>query len=287
MTATCADASRAIAEPLDGTGCPSTVHWLLVEYARPWRPQAVVDNELPEPARAVLRAWADAPDSRPLLVRQRGRRGNAVIYANVATGRAHRFELSDPAELANLPLQALRAGQTDAGRCDDQPILVCTHSSRDHCCGLHGAAVARALCDLAPQRVWQCTHLGGHRFAATVVALPQGAHFGRVQADEATALLAALDRGALYDLDRVRGEVALSAAAQAAALHVRRAHGATALSAIRVLSERPDGAETLVEIGGDVPHTTVRVTRVTRPESAPPSCGEPPAPTRVWVAQPA
>lgn len=283
MSQPCSQASAAAGEALDGTGCPGTTHWIGLEYCRPWRPRGVVDTELPAPVAAWLAAQKSLPDTRPLLIRQRGRRGQALLYANIATGRVHRFELDRYRDVLDLPWHDLRAGRTDQGLTRERPILVCTHSARDHCCGLHGAGVARALLHHAPGRAWQCTHLGGHRFAATLVALPHGVHFGRVRADEAEALVRALDDGSLYDLDRVRGEVALSAPEQAAVLHVRRQLGERRLGALRARSEPPvDGVHAITVHQGTTAYP-LRVVRARGPASAPPSCGADPAPIPRWT----
>jgi hypothetical protein len=286
MTLSCADASREAAEPLAGTAAAGTVRWLMIEYTRPWRAKAVLDNELPPAALDAIRAWQAVPGQRAILVKQRGRRGQAVLLADVVTGRVHRFELHDPAGLADLPLAAVAAGTTEAGRVDERPILVCAHSARDACCGLHGAALARALAAVAAERVWMSTHLGGHRFAATLVALPEGAMYGRVAPDEAPALLAALDAGRWHDLDRARGLVALSEPAQAAALHLARLTGNADLRAIRVLDEAMDGDAAIVTAATDDGPIRLRAARVPLGPSAPPSCGDGPAPVKGWVVQP-
>ena len=58
--------------------------------------------------------------------------------------------------------------------------LVCTNGKRDACCARDGVPVARALAALRPDEAWECSHLGGHRFAANVALLPEGLCFGRV-----------------------------------------------------------------------------------------------------------
>ena len=62
-------------------------------------------------------------------------------------------------------------------------VLVCTHGSRDVCCGSSGTRLAAdlnatqggdsaALPDSV--RVWSTSHLGGHRFAPTAIVMPSG-----------------------------------------------------------------------------------------------------------------
>ena len=51
--------------------------------------------------------------------------------------------------------------------------LVCTNGKRDACCARDGLPVARALAALRPDEAWECSHLGGHRFAANVALAPR------------------------------------------------------------------------------------------------------------------
>lgn len=65
-----------------------------------------------------------------------------------------------------------RAASTD-------DVLVCTHGTRDVCCGSLGTALVLALSQDPARfgstvRLWRTSHTGGHRFAPTAIVLPQG-----------------------------------------------------------------------------------------------------------------
>jgi hypothetical protein len=282
----CAESSLAAGELVDGTGSDA-IHWIAVEYRRPWRPKAVVDNDLPEPVAAWLRAMKARPRTRPVLVKQRKKReGVTVLYAHVGDARVHRFDLPDHDGIPNLPWEALFAGHATDGRTEERPVLVCTHSGRDHCCGLHGAGVARALHRHAPGRAWQCTHLGGHRFAATAVALPEGVHYGRLREDDVPALLEALERGRLHDLDRLRGRTLHPAPAQAAEHWLRREHGLLDLDAVQVDELRFEGGDTWrvdARVAGTPRRLRVQREAMTTLRHA--SCGADPTPPKRWVVR--
>ena len=66
-------------------------------------------------------------------------------------------------------------------------IVVCTHGTRDPCCGTAGMALVRALKGWAASqggvRLWRTSHLGGHRFAPTLVDLPTGDSWGFMDPD--------------------------------------------------------------------------------------------------------
>jgi hypothetical protein len=73
-------------------------------------------------------------------------------------------------------------------------LLVCTHGSVDACCATFGYPMYRLLRHMAPSadtpvRVWRCTHFGGHRFAATLLDLPEGRYWGRLKAHDLSHLV--------------------------------------------------------------------------------------------------
>ena len=68
-------------------------------------------------------------------------------------------------------------------------FLVCTHGRRDACCAGRGWPVAVSLTERFPEQTWQCSHVGGDRFAGNVVILPHGLYYGRVTPENAHDLL--------------------------------------------------------------------------------------------------
>ena len=103
----------------------------------------------------------------------------------------------------------------------ERTYFVCTHGARDPCCAIRGLAVAQALERVRPGQVYECSHLGGHRFAANVLVLPDGLCFGRLDARSAPALAGELDAGRL-PLEHLRGRTAYEPEQQAAEILVRR-----------------------------------------------------------------
>lgn len=73
-------------------------------------------------------------------------------------------------------------------------VLVCTHGGRDVCCGKFGYAVYHFLRTrhAAPGslRVWRASHIGGHRFAPTLLELPEGRYWGHLELGAAGDLVA-------------------------------------------------------------------------------------------------
>ena len=78
-----------------------------------------------------------------------------------------------------------------------------------------GGPWSPALAAVRPDRVWQASHLGGCRFAPTVLVLPLGLMYGRVPASAADELVAATEAGQLAE-GMLRGRIGVPPAAQAA-----------------------------------------------------------------------
>jgi hypothetical protein len=76
--------------------------------------------------------------------------------------------------------------------------LVCTHGTRDRCCGTLGFPVYRTLVEKSSRKVLQVSHLGGHRFAPVVLALPEWRFFGHMDTTTCLDLDAALAEGRAY-----------------------------------------------------------------------------------------
>jgi hypothetical protein len=225
----CSEISRANDEPLGGTASRID-HWLLVEYRGLWSHDAVAGSGLSDQVKARLRELVGArPRTRLLLIRRPDRRGHdgVAIYAadsREGSERLGRLEIHDHEELRELdPFEA-------AQPVDEPLFLVCTHGKHDPCCARYGRPLWEAVSEqLDESSAWQCTHIGGDRFAGNLVALPHGVYYGRVDRDDAANVL---DHH-LSDnvsLEHYRGRSCWPFAVQAAERRIRAEEGLTGLS---------------------------------------------------------
>lgn len=101
------------------------------------------------------------------------------------------------ASLERLAAGGLAGAEEISGPDGQRDILVCTHGARDACCGKFGyrlflemSASAGPLHEIhEPLRVWRSSHLGGHRFAPTLLDLPSGRMYGRMTDGDAATVL--------------------------------------------------------------------------------------------------
>jgi hypothetical protein len=157
-----------------------------------------------------------------------------------------RVALEASVDIVALDLDPLGRGEPPtAGAPWDGPLfLVCTNGRRDPCCAERGRPLAARVSEGWPDRTWECTHIGGDRFAATLVVFPHGLYFGRVEPEHGAAIAAAYAGGRI-DLAAFRGRSCMPFAAQAADVHLRRAHGLEGVDDLRLTEIRGQGDRTI------------------------------------------
>jgi hypothetical protein len=266
MTLTAPMRCSALAEELDEPMIGSVdqrIRWLLVEDRSAWGEKAVRDV-----LGAKLEAAAKARGMRLLLVRRREGDPSADAVRRaflVDTGAARMAvrSVTDPSELEYL----LDASLEDFGAPLADPILlVCTNGKRDACCALRGRALVTALAADHAERTWECTHLGGHRFAGNLVCLPHGLVYGRVGPADGPRLADAYLAGRL-DPALLRGRSPWPAPAQVAEAVVRQRLRLDAVSDVALVGLAVDGdrADVDLEAAGATHRVTLRAQRSSAP----------------------
>ena len=190
----CSELSRTQGEPMLGTAEPVDI-WLLLEYKPAWKSRAVEDNGLEDETNRWLenslkRCAERGLKARPQFIRRPDfdiDTTTLFIARNNALGRieASGYHAIREVDVLTSDLIPVR----------ENVYFVCTNGQRDLCCARYGLPTFARLQELVGARVWQTTHLGGHRFAPNVLALPQGILYGRVDVDEVDAFVTTIESG--------------------------------------------------------------------------------------------
>ena len=211
MTDRCSLTARAAGIPLAGTA-PQTPAWLVIEQRIPWAARALESERLDDHLRSLL---VGVPAT-VLLARRQGAAGPERYWYSVAASSGlisgYVSELVDVLS-AGSPLATM------ASTLPVDPVLfVCANSKRDVCCAIESKPLLAQLSDRAD--VWQCTHIGGHRFAPTALLLPTALVYGRLTAHNAATVLDFAERGEIVTT-QARGCSWLTPLEQIADIHVR------------------------------------------------------------------
>lgn len=274
---TCSDCARLHGEDAIGT-VSGYEQFLIVEVPLPW-PYAVTEaNAFPPGLYAVIeegmrrklsyRFEAIVPDaewSQPGLTRvihyrlsridgsfdekvsfQQGfERQEYLLPLDQVAGVAAAL-LYEPEHLAEYANWAVESGPV-------RDLLVCTQGSRDAACGHYGYPLYREIRTnwVTPTlRVWRASHIGGHRFAGTLLDFPTGLGWGYMTPAELGPLLHQSE-GPVALADCLRGALApITHWEQIAEAEALKQVGWSYLAGPRrtlLVSKELDRAEVLVE----------------------------------------
>jgi hypothetical protein len=266
MTAVaCSIYSRDAGEQLFGSAKQVSAYFLL-EFDGRWEAEAFQDSAIHPPVKHWLQAALDAiPRSTVQLIRQQPRLAPAGIAFYAALIREsgpalYAFHLDGENDLLALDLAAITAEDTAyaAFRQSEPLFLVCTHGRRDKCCARYGLPVYEQMARRAGGHVWQSSHIGGHRFAANVIALPHGIIYGRTTPDSAPVLIDAYRAGQIVPAF-YRGRACYPKPAQAAEYFLRQETGITGLEAFQFTGAERTGGDQwevqFIDTGSGAIHT--------------------------------
>ena len=239
MTVYCVDITRQSGEVLYGTSS-SYAFYLLVKWHVPWKKSAVDDFKAtvftPDEHEQFQKTLDALPPSRLQLIKQPGSKHESITaYVAViheTAPRLYRFEMTSYSQLLEIDFNHLLSDSTPT---DETPLyLVCTHTNYDRCCGRDGVPVYQALVKQGAD-VWQTTHIGGHRFAATMICFPHGLYYGFVEPDDIPRIAENYAQNRMV-LDRYRGRACYGKLEQVGEYFVRQQSGLDNLSALTLVT---------------------------------------------------
>lgn len=251
----CATEARVRGDSLSASAAPAR-RWLLVEHDGPWLPAALRSPGLDGPVGAALHDAAVAVQGRALLIRRPGRRPARETRSWAVVdhdGTQHWGAWRHPEDLY-AAAAVMRSGPEppSTSRVGSTPplVLVCTHGRHDLCCAVRGRPVAAALAQRWGDRTWECSHIGGDRFAPNVLLLPDGAYYGNLDPTTAMRVVEAHLRGTVTP-HFFRGVSTQPPAVQAALGAVLSTYGPAGLGDVRdaLCEETGSGAFRVTVLG--------------------------------------
>jgi hypothetical protein len=233
----CSDQSLSRADPMYGTASAGS-SWVLLELAGAWGHSAFLQSPTvidPELGRAVVRRFETAkmriaairrPGRRPATPRWRWFVADSVPGSEALYGG----EVSDPRDYLDIALDG-----SDGTLSTDPVVAICAHGKHDQCCAVRGRSACQAIAEQYPEYTWECSHLGGDRFAATMLVLPEGLCYGRVDSADSAELVRLYLEGRVDDRF-LRGRTSLPHAVQAAQHFAREAYGDDRIASLSPIS---------------------------------------------------
>lgn len=214
----------SVGEQIIGSA-PHTNFWIMLGYTQSMESKALEQATLPEPVRSHLKLIRDTiPRSKILLIRHRATGAIPLYVARTSQDNPalYRFDLEQYEDVLSLDLTPLAsdAVATQPSQVMDPIWLICTNGKRDPCCSQWGVPLFNSLQKMRSDRVFETSHLGGHRFAGNAVCLPDGIYYGRLTSEAAEDFLSAQENKEIL-LDNYRGRVCYPPIAQAGEYYLR------------------------------------------------------------------
>ncbi len=203
-------------QSLIGTAVPADT-FILLETPHPWEKPALLSPEVPESLRQVIRPLLEAGSGirvhlianeqtssqaqRRILIFQRPSSSPGQFSRLMGAYKAWEIQVDSSADMATALEEFLANKQIGQPHrlSDQRHLMICTHASHNECCGIYGYPFYRDAIALTGQfatiqqlgltqqvQPWQISHIGGHRFAPTLIDFPQGRYYGNL--DQASLL---------------------------------------------------------------------------------------------------
>jgi len=224
----CSVLTRKSAEPLAGTA-PFARHFVFITWPKKyWQYEALeAKGGFPQGLKKWMKEQSEVNGKISIrLVSRAGLSQDKVeiyiypekyCYSNVLPSQI-------PAVLESYFRDGITAAFSPAAIKGEQ-IFICTHGRHDKCCAKFGQElVDKMRYHVSRQKtaveVWDSSHLGGHRFAATMLDFPTGRAYGHLSPHEVPNYLASRKAAQVYGA-AYRGSVFLSGLEQVAEAHVQ------------------------------------------------------------------
>jgi hypothetical protein len=228
---------------------------LLLEHPGPWPIDAVAGAGIDPAVLLGLQEATARSASRILLVRRPGRINRMAARRWIVAGPNLGWIAGPWREDRDLAAaaEALVADPAQAGGISEPILLVCTHGVHDTCCAIRGRPVAAALAAEWPGQVWECSHVGGDRFAPNLVVLPDGFYYGNLDPESAVDtvrrhLAGAVAAGQLRGVARFPPPVQAAVVAAYGRLDPLAPNAITVQSVTQVGPHHGHGSETTVDL---------------------------------------
>lgn len=195
----CSVLSMAGSEPISGTAISATGYVFISWPKKYWSRKQFESTDFPH-------ALADYLNR----IQRERHITTRLIYRNGETikGRSKILIMPDRVEFDAVPVDEIM--ETLERYFDEKPVgkygpkrivgtylFCCTHGKRDKCCAKFGQAIASEIDSLARAKgfdlsVWECTHLGADRLAATSLSFPSGFMYGRMRIEHVPHIIESL-----------------------------------------------------------------------------------------------
>lgn len=192
----CREATLSIGEPMAGTASYAE-QYIFLSWPKPsWQHKAMQSVGLPESLGSWLEELNKTRQKTQLRLIHRHDTTDWQVEIFIYPG-AHHYSQVPPHQIMTVLSQHFSNQPNSTYKKNNlsQPqLFICTHGRHDKCCAKFGQVVFQEFQkEISSQQanidLWESTHLGGHRFAATGITFPSSNMYGRMMAEDVPVLV--------------------------------------------------------------------------------------------------
>ena len=224
----CSVLTQQFGEPLAGTA-PYAEHFVFISWPKKyWQYEALeAKGGFPQGLKKWMKEQSKVNGKISILLVSRAGLGHYKADIFIYPGKWCYSNVL-PEEIPTVLESHFRndtASSFSAGKFEHDQIFICTHGRHDKCCAKFGQELAdkmryHVLRQKVAVEVWESSHLGGHRFAATMIDFPTGRAYGRLRPEAIPNFLESRKQGLVYG-SAYRGSVFLTDLEQVAEAHAQ------------------------------------------------------------------
>lgn len=211
-------------------------HLLLIEYRGIFKNKAFDESEIPQNFKTLIQNFIKVkPNSKLLLIKKDGTPSTKKLSLYGASNfNYNHIEIDTYQDISIDLLNGLFVNNNETQAKRKPLFLVCTNGTKDKCCAKFGLPIWKKFNDIN-NNAWQCTHLGGDRYAPTALVLPSFSTYGHIANDDVPLIIANEENEKIY-LNKIRGVALYNFYEQAADIHVRKVQNIENAKTIQIIS---------------------------------------------------
>ena len=224
----CSFLCRQSGEPLAGTA-PFAEHFVFISWPKKYWEYEALESKggFPTGLKQWMKEKSKISGKISIRLASQAKLENDKVELFIYPGKWYYSNVlpKEIPEVLESHFQHYKTSNFSCKKIEREQIFICTHGRHDKCCAKFGQILADQMQYHVQKQnysveVWESSHLGGHRFAATMIDFPSGRVYGRMTPDEIPRFLESRKQGQVYG-SAYRGSIFLPELEQVAEAHVQ------------------------------------------------------------------
>lgn len=213
---------------------------ILIQYEMPFKESAFEESELSENVKNYLNDYLKTKADCRILLIKKGKTDTSkkisifTITNDVFAPFINQKIIENYSDILDIDFDSMFAEKFSP--IEKEMVIVCTNGTKDKCCSKFGLPIFNELSKYDTIDVWQCSHIGGDRYAPTLIVLPYCIYYGHLDKNSVNELVQHINNKEIF-LSKYRGRTSLHFYSQAAEYFLRESLSNSKLYELEFVSQ--------------------------------------------------